>query len=851
MVPVGLFPALAFVLGAACGSSLDIPRTNYLLPAGGFSFLALVCGGLGGCADGRRWFRCAALPCVLLAAWSAGAHRAAAAREQALETPLRTALNHGIGGFRIEDLSVPGEHDPVPTRAVIAEDAARSEQFTSLRVWVREVRLHGAWRVASGGVTLGIGGGVPPAMASEWRAGRTIEVPVTYRRPATYLNDGVTDFERDLAFDGTTLFGSVKSGLLIDVTAHGTAVEEIAARARLQVRRSSARWVARHDGVSSAIVTAILIGDRSGLPDDIRLRLQAAGTYHVIAISGGNIAILAAVSFGLLTLGGGAGRLAAFGTLLVLAGYAQVVAGGPSVWRATLMAMLYLIARLFDHRSPPWQAMAVAAAVATYIRPLEVRDAGFLLTFGATAALLEVARRASTTVAVDRGSGLVRRAKGVRSAGLRWLAAATVASLAVEIALLPIGATTFSRVTSAGLVLNLLAVPLMAVTQVAGMLAVAIDATARIVPGPRHALESAAWLAGWLANIGAVGLVSSARLVEVAPWLTARVPAPSPVLVMTYYAALGLALLRPGVLRRAALAVLAIATLAIVTGTDPLISAWRRVQESPRNQPQLRLTMFDVGQAESMLLEFPDRSTLMIDAGGSPFGRGAFDIGGRVLAPALWARGVRSLGALLLTHGDPDHIGGAASLLSDFAPAALWEGIAVPSHPGLRALHEAARREGTALSVVRAGQSRSAGRVRVRVLHPPSPDWERQKVRNDDSVILEVVHGEVAVLLTGDAGAEVERAIVPLLTPARVRVLKVGHHGSRTSTSGTLLNSWRPTIALISAGRDNRFGHPAADVVARLQQTGTRIYRTDRDGQITLTTDGRDVRVRTFTGQGP
>ena len=123
------------------------------------------------------------------------------------------------------------------------------------------------------------------------------------------------------------------------------------------------RWVAPHDPIAAAIVTAVLIGDRTGLPDDTRLRLQAAGTYHVIAISGGNIAILAGIVYGLLLVGGISGRPAALITLLLLAAYAQVVSAGASVWRATLMAMLYLGARLIDHRSPPWHALAVAAAL--------------------------------------------------------------------------------------------------------------------------------------------------------------------------------------------------------------------------------------------------------------------------------------------------------------------------------------------------------------------------------------------------------------------------------------------------------------------------------------------------------
>ena len=225
---------------------------------------------------------------------------------------------------------------------------------------------------------------------------------------------------------------------------------------------------------------------------------------------------------------------------------------------------------------------------------------------------------------------------------------------------------------------------------------------------------------------------------------------------------------------------------------------------------------------------------------GTPFGGSTFDIGSRVLAPALWARGIRRLDTLVITHGDPDHIGGAPAVLDDFAPARIWEGVPVLRH---RPLQDVLWRRATrpASHVVRrqAGDVWQAGAARVRVLHPPVPDWERPRVRNDDSIVLEIVYGDVAVLLLGDVGAGVERTICPQLTPARHRILKVGHHGSRTSTSQELLDYWRPQIAVISCGRGNTFGHPAPEVLRRLESIGARIYRTDLDGQITIDTDGQ------------
>jgi competence protein ComEC len=654
-----------------------------------------------------------------------------------------------------------------------------------------------------------------------WRAQRTIETPITFRRPARFLNDGVADFEDALAREGTTLLGTIKSALVVDVIARGGPIDELAADIRAHVRTALATWIAPHSTVSAAIAAAVLIGDRTGVPENTRDALQAAGTYHVIAISGGNIAIVAAGASGLLALIGIRGRSGALLTILVLLAYAAVVTAGPSVWRATLMAIAYFAARAVDHRTPVWQAIAAAGAMMLVVRPLDLADPGFILTFGATMALVEGARRGTTLLRVPG------KTHAVGAGVLSWIAATVIASLAVEAVLLPVSASIFSRVTGAGLVLNLLAVPAMAVVQIAAM----VVAVAGEIP-------LLAYGAGWTAHAAASALVSSADLVTVAPWLTARVPPPGTALVLVYYAGLLAAIAASCRLRVAGATVWLISLTAIVSGAD-LLEA-----RGTQPRPPFRLTVFDVGQAESMLLVAGGR-TMLVDTGGAPFG-GGVDIGRRVLAPALWARGIRSLDAMLVTHGDPDHLGGALAVADDFRPRQIWEGIRLPQHPPTQELLREAARLKIPVAPLRAGQRLDTGDVRLRVLHPPAPDWERRRVRNDDSVVIEVVYGDVAVLLTGDIGEEIERAIAPLLTPARIRILKVPHHGSRTSSSSALLDDWRPHIAVISCGRGNRFGHPAPEVLERLASIGATVLRTDLDGQITIETDGHSLRTTTY-----
>jgi competence protein ComEC len=278
---------------------------------------------------------------------------------------------------------------------------------------------------------------------------------------------------------------------------------------------------------------------------------------------------------------------------------------------------------------------------------------------------------------------------------------------------------------------------------------------------------------------------------------------------------------------------------AILTGAAP------RTRAAPA-AGRLAITSFDVGQGDALLLQTPAGRAVMVDTGGAGFDGAAFDIGGRVLAPALWARGVRRLDVLAITHADPDHIGGAVAILRDFAPGTLWEGIPVPRHEPQRTLRALARERHIPVVRQRSGAAVVLDDVELRVLHPAAADWERQRVRNDDSLVLEVRYRDVAVLLTGDISHEIERAILPQLTHARVRILKVAHHGSRTSTTRELLDTWKPQIAVISCGRGNTFGHPAPQVLRLLKDSGVRVYRTDRDGQIVVTSDGATADVRAY-----
>jgi competence protein ComEC len=185
----------------------------------------------------------------------------------------------------------------------------------------------------------------------------------------------------------------------------------------------------------------------------------------------------------------------------------------------------------------------------------------------------------------------------------------------------------------------------------------------------------------------------------------------------------------------------------------------------------------------------------------------------------------------------------------DFQPREIWWGVAVPNHQPTSAVTEEAVRARATWRWLQRGDRFELGGVEIRVHHPPLPDWERQKVRNNDSLVLELRYGTVSVLLTGDIDRDVERELLPTLDLLPTVVLKVAHHGSGTSSAEEFIQHVRPSVALIGVGRANPYGHPVPYVLERLHAIGSEVFRTDLDGQVTVSTDGNTVWATTFTGR--
>ena len=658
-------------------------------------------------------------------------------------------------------------------------------------------------------------------------------MPVTLRPAARYANRGVPDQRRALMWRGTSLLGSVKSALLIDVVAQGGWWSETAATVRSQVRRRLDLTVGHFGARSAGAVTAVLIGDRAGLGAEARPRLQEGGTYHVIAISVGNIAILSAA---LLLVARGVGcsrRTASVATIGCLLAYGSIVGSEASVARATFAASVFLAAMAADHRASPLNTLALSATCLAGVAPLLVVDAGFLLTFGATLGILLV-----VAPLVDELRGFTDRAGRLGSCIAAPLTALLIATMCAELALLPIAATAFSRVTIAGLALNFVAISLMMVAQVAGLNAVCVSVVS----------ERAGLMVGYGAHLASSGIVESARLVDVFPWLSWRVAAPGVLLTSAYYGGWWLWLRKPttqGVWRSGT-------ALVVVTGALILSrpNGLPRAATSCRGLTEpLEVMFLDVDQADATLVKLPSGRSLLVDAGGSV--HGAFDVGARIVSPVLWSAGVRRLDYLALTHGDPDHVGGAASVIKEFTPREVWTDVPVPRAKRLRELERMSHRVGTARRILQKGDRLIDRGVTIRVWHPPAPEWDRPEwdrpeARNDDSLVIELRYGSVSVVLPGDIGRRVEAGLSHEIPLAPFRVLKVPHHGSRTSSSAEFIAALRPRVAVISAGQHNRFGHPAPEVVRRYQNAGVMLLHTG-EGAISLCADGSSLALGTST----
>ena len=269
---------------------------------------------------------------------------------------------------------------------------------------------------------------------------------------------------------------------------------------------------------------------------------------------------------------------------------------------------------------------------------------------------------------------------------------------------------------------------------------------------------------------------------------------------------------------------------------------------------KLELTVLDVGQGDSLLVVTPGGKTLLIDGGGAFGGfpgheeHNGVDPGEEAVSPYLWSRGFQKLDVVALTHAHQDHLGGLTAILENFRVAQLWIGHEV-SVPALVRLEELARERKISIEHELRGKSFRWDSVDGEFLWPEIvPEELAPSAKNNDSLVLRLRYGNETLLLPGDAEKQVEREILSENDPEAMRadVLKIGHHGSKNSTTPEFLAAVQPRVGIISAGEDNPYGHPSPELLERLENAGIRILRTDQNGAVQVMTDGRQLEISCF-----
>jgi competence protein ComEC len=595
---------------------------------------------------------------------------------------------------------------------------------------------------------------------------------------------------------GADALGSVKNARLIEVVERG----HPGPRRWLGILER--RAVERLDGIfgergrDRALAGAMLLGDRRGLTAADGRTLRDAGLSHLVAISGLHVGLVVWMLHGALRRAGARERFALVGALTLLAPFVAVVGARTSVLRAALAVSLVILGRGSGREGDGLNTLAVVAAVLVVVDPAAPASVSFQLTFLATLGILVVVRDGPDANPV---------------------ATSTIVSLAAYVATAPAVAWHFGRVAPIAVLSNLPAVPVCAVFLGSGYLAA-------LTTGWPVVGVTTAWIATGCASI-LWTIADFGSGLPNAAWAVSR---PTPVCLVVVYGLLtARSTTRPGTMRMLVEAGIGIAMIWLHVGGPP-----------PAAPERFEATVLDVGQGQAVSLRGTGGGVVLSDSGGSAHPR--YDPGERTVVPFLLERVGRYVDALQLSHGHADHADGAFAVLREIEVGELWLGPGAHRDARLRSLSDLAHARGSAIVLVERGTVREVGGIRLEVLAPSRFDGRGSA--NERSVVIRAGAPPARILIPGDIGAVEERALVDAGADLEAEALVVSHHGSRNGTTERFLEAVAPRWALISAGRRNPFGHPAPEVLVRLDRAGTAIVRTDVHGTTSLTSSSRGWR---------
>jgi competence protein ComEC len=854
------------------------------------ALVAALCGAAvcrGGRAQRIAWLPLAVL-WMLLGAWCgemepqpAAAPELSALSDGLLRTVEGTVVDAGPVRTELEQ-NVDEPTAAAPTQRVdlrVATVEVVSDESDAQAPVNGGVRLTVRWPVDEHGEEqVGAQAGISPFQCGERvRAVVRLLRPEIYRDPgvwsrADYLLDQGITASATVAMDRVERLGE-EPGAFLACRVSGWQHASTARLLALPAAMKNLPTPVRLSEDDAAMLAAMVAGDRTYLTQVLRVGFERTGSFHMLVVSGFHLAIVAACILWI------ARRLhvprvpATVLTIAASFAYALFTGFATPVQRSLWMVTLYLIGRLVYRERNALNTIGFAALCLLVVSPRSLFDSSLQMTLlaviaiaGVAAPLLQgtihpylTALRDLPLAAID--IKLVPRlaefrlmmrmiAERIERAGNRWLAwrifpwsvrfairfvELVVISCVVELAMTLPMAVYFHRITIFALPVNLLILPLLVVLMPAALLTLLL-----LVVWPAAAVVPAMVVALVMHfGVGLVRLFGSMTLGDF------RIPNPLLWQSAVFFALLGAAIvlaheslgggenwLSRGTpwMRRSAWAALAIAALAAVMP---------RPVERPKGA--MLMEAIDVGQGDSLLVITPDGKTLLIDGGG--FGGGPkqapqdFDIGEEVVSPALWARGIRHLDVVALSHAHSDHMGGLPAVLRNFHPDELWVGNN-PRFGAYNALLDEAAALHVRVQSFRAGDAFSFGDTQVNVLAPFRDYQPGAEPSNNDSLVLHVGYGATSVMLEGDAEAPIEQAMLAEQGLAST-LLKVGHHGSITSTRPEFLARVAPQWAVISSGLHNRYGHPREEVLEELQEAHVRTLRTDVNGISCFVLDGK------------
>ena len=562
-------------------------------------------------------------------------------------------------------------------------------------------------------------------------------------------------------------------------------------------------------GPQAPMVAALTLARREGFDPELRQTFARTGLAHLLAISGFHVGVIAGLFYAMLALLRVPTRRARLGAVAGSWGYVALIGFPDAACRAALILAFVAASRARGRPPARWGALASALLVLLVLDPRRIASVGFQLSFAGAAGLVAWSRP------LREWLGRVAPRRCPES-----LTGAVAAGAAATLATLPIVAWHFEQVSVVGIPATLVAGPLVAVALPGAIASVALDG---VSPG---AAGFVAGGVGWLL----LGLERGTLALGSWPWAAVWTTRITVVATTLGVVVATTAARRPWIGARAR-------RWLMVTYALAAVMAWP-MAVGLQGRGRVEVLMIDVGQGDAVAVRGPAGSWMLVDAG--PAGPG--DPGGHPVVRALKNRGVRRLEALVLTHADLDHVGGAAAVLRSFDVGVVYDPALPAGKDAFLDALEEARMRGVPWRTAASGLRLSLDDLVVDVLSPSDSLRGASPEANEASVVLLVRLGRFEALLTGDAYKPQERSFTPSLPPD-IEVLKVGHHGSETSTDPELLDRSTPRLALISVGRRNRYGHPTPGVLARLEARGVDIWRTDEDGSVSVLgrPDGRFV----------